>query len=369
VTPVPLEGSLKEFALADIFQLISQQKKSGKLVLYNEQDKGSVLFHEGEIVSARVSGVRLQLLLVKYLVLVKGCSAEELLDILNYCKGKLRDFAHELMHKKYMSREELRSFAAMTLEDIVCTFFIWDDGWYRFDTMGGMRAQGIEGAGLHVEATVMEAMRRIDEWNRMRAYINDKTVFARKGGPRDLETEAVPGEFSDATIRAHLYSLIDGATSIKELKKKSFVPEYRIYEALSGMWEENIAKPLTYRLSHGMEKDAAPKKKESAAAFRIAASFIASAACITIAFLLGFLILHRAVLAHKTALSRRIRNEAVIIRAQRKAEIAALQYRTQTAVTDTALSVLETNGLLSSRDTRDLRLERKGAETGVPGPE
>jgi hypothetical protein len=46
------EGTLKDFSLAEIFQLISYQKKTGILSLKGEGKKATVTFMEGDIISA-----------------------------------------------------------------------------------------------------------------------------------------------------------------------------------------------------------------------------------------------------------------------------------------------------------------------------
>ncbi|MEK6652527.1 MAG: DUF4388 domain-containing protein, partial [Nitrospirota bacterium] len=71
-----LEGSLKEFGLADILQLIYFQRKTGILTLEGRMDKVRLLFYEGNIVLAdskrRVEANRLGKVLVK-----KGILKEE----------------------------------------------------------------------------------------------------------------------------------------------------------------------------------------------------------------------------------------------------------------------------------------------------
>lgn len=48
-----LEGTLKEFGIADIFQLIGQQQKEGVLELRSEDGNLDVFFYGGLIVDAR----------------------------------------------------------------------------------------------------------------------------------------------------------------------------------------------------------------------------------------------------------------------------------------------------------------------------
>ncbi|MFL5371329.1 MAG: DUF4388 domain-containing protein, partial [Myxococcales bacterium] len=47
-----LSGTLKDFGIADILQLIGHQTKTGKLVLKNGPEEVDVLFVEGNVVFA-----------------------------------------------------------------------------------------------------------------------------------------------------------------------------------------------------------------------------------------------------------------------------------------------------------------------------
>ena len=50
-----LEGVIKEFGLADIFQLLGQQKKTGVLTLTDRGEKVEVSFERGTVVWAESS--------------------------------------------------------------------------------------------------------------------------------------------------------------------------------------------------------------------------------------------------------------------------------------------------------------------------
>ena len=55
-----LEGTIKDFGLPDIFQLIGLQRKTGLLTLKNEQDQVTVTFENGMVVMADSSAKRLE---------------------------------------------------------------------------------------------------------------------------------------------------------------------------------------------------------------------------------------------------------------------------------------------------------------------
>ena len=48
-----LKGTLKDFSIADIFQLIGQQQKTGSLYITHEEQISHVMFDQGNVVIAR----------------------------------------------------------------------------------------------------------------------------------------------------------------------------------------------------------------------------------------------------------------------------------------------------------------------------
>ena len=55
-----LEGTLRDFSLADIFQLIGLQRKTGILTLTSETESITVTFENGMVVMADSSSKRLE---------------------------------------------------------------------------------------------------------------------------------------------------------------------------------------------------------------------------------------------------------------------------------------------------------------------
>ena len=75
-----LEGSLKEFGLADILQLLYLQRKTGVLTLEGRMDRVRLMFYEGNIISAetrrKVEANRFGKLLLKNGAYQRGRSSE-----------------------------------------------------------------------------------------------------------------------------------------------------------------------------------------------------------------------------------------------------------------------------------------------------
>ena len=92
-----LAGTLKDFSLADIFQLIALQKKTGYLTLRNESDVVTVTFQEGSVVGAESLNKRLEDRLGHVLVKTGRISREELTKALEIQKQTLQRLGYILV--------------------------------------------------------------------------------------------------------------------------------------------------------------------------------------------------------------------------------------------------------------------------------
>lgn len=174
-----LRGNLREFELSEIFQLISRDGKTGQLVLSHQNNEAFVIFSKGTVAGAGNSNQNLQTLLFNYLVTIKHYSGEELNELLTLCHGEMRLFSRELLNRRYILSNELAVLAQTVIEDLACDLFLWEEGTYRFDALDSIQEYIISEVTFPVDAITMEAMRRSDEWKRMKEHINSDTVFSR----------------------------------------------------------------------------------------------------------------------------------------------------------------------------------------------
>ncbi len=126
------EGTLKDFSLAEIFQLISYQKKTGILTLKGEGKKATVNFMEGDVISAETIDEKLEDRLGQRLVRCNLITKEQLLKVLNIQKETLQRLGYILVSKKFISQLDMER----NLRDVICEkiykLFRWREGEYHF---------------------------------------------------------------------------------------------------------------------------------------------------------------------------------------------------------------------------------------------
>jgi hypothetical protein len=197
-----LTGSLRDFDLSYIFQIVAQESKTGKLVLNSSDKEGYVIFDGGKIVSAGTSDKDIRTVILTYLAAVKLVSAQAVRALANTCKDDIHQLAAESMRLEYISKEELFRLVEISLEDFACGLFVWKQGTYQFNLLPDVSKHCIGTISLSTEAVTMEAARRVDEWERIRPYIGMHSVFVKSGvesqdGPPAAEATALenPAEY------------------------------------------------------------------------------------------------------------------------------------------------------------------------------
>lgn len=233
-----LEGTIKDFGLADIFQLIALQKKTGILTLESKGNTVNISFQEGMLVSAdalrKWEGDRLGMVLVKAGKITK----EELNKALEFQKGTIHRLGHILVKEGLITKEDLSQALERQMMRLIFNLFHWKDGTYRFIPKKVYFDDELLNP-IDTEYILIEGIRIIDEWPSIEKRIPsiDK-VFKRVNSEIHL---SLSGE--DKMI----LDLVDGESDIGMIIDSSGIGEIGTCKALirlidAGLIEETSLK-------------------------------------------------------------------------------------------------------------------------------
>ena len=158
-----LQGSLKEFSLPNIFQLVKMSAKTGALTIRREKEWGKIFFKDGLIHYA--FSVPQSLPLGERLVNAGSITPAQLKKALAEQKkspnaGRIGTILLEL---GFVDREGLEAVVREQIQDAAFNFFAWPDGAFEFTIDEVVTDQDIL-VEMNVENVIMEGCRRIDEW-------------------------------------------------------------------------------------------------------------------------------------------------------------------------------------------------------------
>jgi hypothetical protein len=200
-----LDGNLEDFPLADVLQLINMGSRTGQLSITNAGVTAKIWFERGQAVHA-----------------------------------------------------ELRELQG---EKAVYETFNWREGRFTFDTDALTQQRSID---LDCQNLIMEAVRRLDEWTKLRKAIPASYYVA--------SFAAGPGEkAANITLQAHewkVLSLVNGELSIAALADKTGFSELKTTQIVFTLIESGLLEV------HSPEKKPAPPTKEEEARVKSLREFL-----------------------------------------------------------------------------------------------
>src|SRR5262249_1588279 len=248
-----LEGTLRDFSLADIFQLIGLQRKTGVLTLRHKDDTVSVTFLDGKVVGADSLSHRLQNPLRNLLIKSGVLQADQLARALEIQKETLQRLGFILTHYGIISPDSLKQAIQLQILQIVYRLFRWKDGDYHFSQETTIEYDRDNVVPMTAESILMEGARMIDEWpiieKRIRSY---DMVFRKKLTDQEIVVvgaeDADEVDFDDAAHQRRrkslvdkirisgeekaIYDVVDGTMTVREIVEVSRFSEFDTNKAL-----------------------------------------------------------------------------------------------------------------------------------------
>jgi uncharacterized protein DUF4388 len=188
-----LTGTLQDFGIAEILQLIGQQAKSGVLHLASRGEEIHVLIADGCIVSAEFAGRRQRDRLGAMLVRAGLLSPEDLERALDAQRRTLRRLGDLLVEMRLVAVADLKQMTALQTTETLYGLFAWKRGTYAFEA-GAVEWDAATVTPLRAEAALMEGFRRADEWPMVRRRITSPAMTFERLRPLEPAGAAEPVE-------------------------------------------------------------------------------------------------------------------------------------------------------------------------------
>ena len=200
-----LKGTLGDFPLPDIFQLIIQQRKSGILTVESDKDNFKIGLENGNIVMAEYLTRAEKDYLGEMLIKAKLINENQLNRALDVQKETLKKIGEILINDlKIISQKELSEFLTLQIQETVFKLFTIKDGQYEFQTMKVDYDKEFI-SPLSSEFLLMEGMRIIDEWPQIKKYVPSFNVIFK----------SVNDSSSFGKEERRIYELVDGIKSVR----------------------------------------------------------------------------------------------------------------------------------------------------------
>ena len=255
-----LEGSLRDFDLFSLFNMIKIQGKNGTLVLSQGQEFVKVFFENGEIVGCDSNQVRMEDRLGTMLVRLGRLTGEELLAMVQIQRQTLKRMGTLLLESGKVTASDLQDALFNQATAILHRTFRWVEGDYRFDSMLPPDLDRDHFVPIPVDTVLMEAARIQDEWPEVERRLPGMDTPLGKS-PRaqglHLDIDRDVSSFLDGRGQMQhgssgltheqemVLSYFDHAQSIKDIIQISRYEELDTCKAIADLIEAGLLEPIS----------------------------------------------------------------------------------------------------------------------------
>ncbi|MFH0925804.1 MAG: DUF4388 domain-containing protein [bacterium] len=255
-----IEGNLKEFGLADIFQLIYMQQKDGLLQITLEGRSADVIFKRGLVVftflGERENEKRLGQVLLR-LGIITDKDVDDSLHEQNKVKLKLGKI---LVSKGIISQEDLAQAIKLQVEETIYELFKWPNGHFKFhsriDTDYDYEINHL--IPLNTQNLIMEGIRQLDEWPIIEKSIYSTNMICTKikgAKERIFSKEEISDENKEVLSLEHLDEMVSGQKIALTQSEKYIFNLVSIYRTIGDIIDlSKVNKFETLKILYGFLK-------------------------------------------------------------------------------------------------------------------
>lgn len=233
-----LKGTLRDFSVADIFQLIGQQQKSGSLYVRTKEREAHVVFDTGKLVLGTFRKSDSEFLLGTMLLRSGVITSEQLTEAVQNQKATLRSLGDILIGMNAIAPHTLGEFVQLQLREVLFRLFQWKDGLYEFVpeqikyNKSILKPQAAEGL-------LMDCFRMLDEWPAIsRKVVSTEGVFRSLVDPTELAAGGNP-EITEEEKK--VLRLFDGHRSLQEVVYLSRLGTFDTCRITAGLMDKGLA--------------------------------------------------------------------------------------------------------------------------------
>ena len=175
-----LRGDLRTMALPDVLQWIASGRKTGTLHVERRSVQKRIILRDGNIFSSWSNDPRESL--GQFLIRLRLVTEEQLFRALLGQEEKGRLLGSILVADGVLGEDDLRRALKAKAEETVYDLFLWPSG--QFEFREGEFPEIHISFESQVTPVILEGIRRVDEWQRIRAvFPNLETTFKVSGPP------------------------------------------------------------------------------------------------------------------------------------------------------------------------------------------
>src|SRR5262245_34476518 len=221
-----LKGNLNSVDLANIFQMLTLNQREGTLYIFEGASRKAIYFgHDG--VSMLSKGRGRNDTLGRILLRYDKVTHEQIEIAMRRQSENGRLLGQALVELEYCTRADIDAALQIQIQEDVYNLFIWKDAQFEFvegPPEDALRQSGVQKLTFNVNSVIMEAARRVDEWQWIHGFVPDTQEIFRYTSRNAALSDAVFQE----PYAGKVLGAIDGRRSVDEIVDVSYVNRFEV---------------------------------------------------------------------------------------------------------------------------------------------
>jgi outer membrane protein assembly factor BamB/tetratricopeptide (TPR) repeat protein len=255
-------GSLESINLADIFQNLAMNHQTGTLNISDRDRTKCIYFEKGEV-RYLSHGKRKNILLGEMLV-GRGLATRTQVDTaLAEQRASSSLLGEVIVSLGIISRKDIDDLVRFQIEEEIYDLFGWEHA--RFEFVEGAPQSGLfdpeqQATELAIDTShlILEAARRIDEWERIRSILPSMT---------EVFTSTVAALPETATpVAQRIFAYLDGSRDVTAVADDSHFSRFEVASSIVAMLEGGHIRPATAEELMGASNECSTREQPELAA-------------------------------------------------------------------------------------------------------
>ncbi|MEK7703013.1 MAG: DUF4388 domain-containing protein [Nitrospirota bacterium] len=233
-----LEGSVGDFGIVDVFQMIGMQKKSGILTAScRGKETVSVFFLDGALIRAFSGDGRQRF--ADALLLSEKITVAQMRSAFRFSSEKT-PIAETFIKLNYLTLEDAKHWTQILSEEALFHLLAWKEGTYQFEPEAVTQNQ--TDMSMNIESVLMEGMRQQDEWPQLLQKVpSGETVYEQVFAIEEDSTDY------PETKEGKLLSFINGQRTVTDVVNYAGMGSFPVYKAFSDLISHGKIKPSAHK--------------------------------------------------------------------------------------------------------------------------
>jgi hypothetical protein len=240
---VALHGNLKDFGIAEVFQLIGQQRKTGLLEISGDSNTVQLAFDQGAVVWASPVGDSEFAVLGDRLVRCGLITRARLDELIRESEASARSLTSLVISAGAVEEADLEQINELLSRETIFEVMRWAGGSFHFSAQA-IHHEIPEEKLLAAEQILMDGLRMVDEWQTFQDLVpSDDTVFQR-AGRLEIHREKNGMDRENAAQVDRIFQLVDGRLTARRIIDLSRLGTFEATRVLANLHKGGVIAPL-----------------------------------------------------------------------------------------------------------------------------